>query len=91
MVDVMAQDILNHGANVGNQELPLVCEEGTTLTQCIDKYTGMEITEKFYQHTFPADKYRKNLPAHHYFCLSMTVPDITTSENSALPRKCFAN
>ncbi len=30
--DVMAQDILSHGANVGNQELPLVCEEGTTLT-----------------------------------------------------------
>ena len=30
--DVMIQDILNHGANEGKQELPLVCEEGTTLT-----------------------------------------------------------
>ena len=39
--DVMAQDILNHGANEGNQELPLVCEEGTTLTYTYNVHNSM--------------------------------------------------
>ncbi len=37
------------------------------------------------------EKYRQNLPVHHYFCLSITVPDITTSENRQNSSLSFGN
>ena len=39
---------------------------------------GWKLRKKF---AFPAEKYRKNLFVRHYFYLSATVPDITTSGN----------
>ncbi len=67
-----------------NRNLPIRCHK-TSLRAFISWIAGMEITENFCL----SCRKVSNLPVHHYFCQSTTVPDITTSENKQNVSLCF--